>query len=81
MKEVAYAILAPVYPLRVTQGKVLHDTGKRDLANLNGQVDMVCHQAVPMHTQFEAIDTIGQERKEAATIFAVEENILFCVPT
>jgi hypothetical protein len=81
MKEVAYAILAPVYPLGVTQGKVLHDPGKGNLADLNGQMDMVRHKAVPMHTKFEAIDTMHQERKEAATIFAVEEDILFCVPT
>ena len=39
-----HSVAAHIYPSRLRGKKVLDDAGVRDAADLNGEVDMVCHQ-------------------------------------
>jgi hypothetical protein len=57
----------------------LHDTGERDVANLDSQVNMVCHQTKGENTVAVPFDTFLDEKEKPATVFGVKENVLTAI--
>ena len=76
LKEVAGAVLAPIYPTSVAETQILQDAGKGDRAHLNSQVNMVGHQAKGVNTVFESFNSLLEQQAEPGPVCIVEENRL-----
>jgi len=81
LKEVPLCVCAPVEPLGVTKGEVLHDAGQGNLANLQGKVDMIGHQAEGMHPKTKALNAFLYQKKKTVTVFIFCENICATIAT
>ena len=56
LKQVAASVHPAIDPCGITKGEVLHDAGKRNFACLNGNMDVVGHQAESVDTAAEFLD-------------------------
>ena len=65
--------LGKVYPFRITQGKILHDTGKRDVAYLHNEMDVVCHETETMYAVSEPLHCLLKDQVEAITVAVIKE--------
>jgi hypothetical protein len=58
LEQMPYATFAPVYPTRVPSDYTLQNTGERDIPHLQGDVDMISHQAKGMYAKAVTLDTL-----------------------
>ncbi len=71
--------MAAIHPTGVTERKILHDSGKRNIGYLYGQMDMIAHQTKCMHTVTESFDSLLYKNKQVVSVFRAEENILAAI--
>jgi hypothetical protein len=76
LKKVPRSIEAHIDPTRITKREVLHNAGKGNVADLDGQMDMVCHETKREDTMTVPFDTFLNEKKKPATVFGVGEDVL-----
>jgi len=69
----------PIGPAGIPEREVLHDSGKLDVGHLNGQMDVIRHQAESMDAVSVTLSPFLQKEEEAAAVFVVCEDILFAV--
>jgi hypothetical protein len=70
------SVVPPVDPLGITEGKVLHDAGERDVAYLDCQMNMVHHEAIGMDSMAETLDSFLKKEIEAGAVFVGKKDIL-----
>jgi hypothetical protein len=66
----------PVDPLGIAEGKVLHDSGERDVSYMDHQMHMVRHEAVSMDVMAETLGTFLQKKIETGAVFIGDKDIL-----
>jgi len=81
LKKVAGAVLPPVYPAGIAEGKVLHDFGEGLVRHLDDEVHMVCHQAEGMNSMSEALSPFLQQKIEPVPVGVIEKNVLSRIST
>jgi len=57
----------------------LHDTEKRNFPHLDGEVDVVCHQAEGVDVIAELLHTFLQKKAHTITVVILEEDVLLRV--
>ena len=60
----------------VAKGEVLHAPGEGFLARLQGEMDMIGHEAEGMDPIAEAAHAFGEQLIERATVLGGEEDVL-----
>lgn len=58
----------------IPEGEVLDNSGKRNVTNLNDQMDMIGHQAVDMYAMLESLTSLLEQEKKSATVMVLEKN-------
>ena len=79
-KEVACAFTPCIDIARIAEGEVLHAGGQGLLARLEGEVQMIGHQAEGMNPVAESTHTILDQFIEPRAVFSAEEDVLTGVP-
>ena len=74
LKKVTRSVMPMIDPGGVTDGEILHDSGKRDIANLKSQSDMVCHAAKGVNPTLEAFYGFLKKQKKSNTIRIVKKD-------
>jgi len=76
-------VAAPVHPAidpcGIAKGKVLHDAGERCFSYLDGNVDVVGHQAESVDAATELLDDSLQKEIKPVPVAILKEDILLCV--
>ena len=65
LEKMAGFLLRPVVPSSIMKRKILHATRKRNITDLQCQVDMVCHKAKSVNTVAELTGSLLKEEVEA----------------
>jgi hypothetical protein len=79
LEEVSAPVAAPVDPTGVAERDVLHDTGQRDLADLDREVNMCGHKAEGMDAVSVSFDPFLKQKIKTTSIGILKEDVLACV--
>jgi len=75
LEQVSGFLVSPVEPLGVPQRDALHDFRKRDVGDLDLQVDVGGHEAERVDLEHEALDGVVEYGVEAKPILVVGEYV------
>lgn len=81
LKQVTDPTMACMKPLRVVPVEIAHGGGEICVGCFNEQVKVVIHEAIRMNNKVVQLHGIFQPIEKAASIFIVEEDVLFIVST
>jgi hypothetical protein len=68
LKKMPRPALTPVDPPGITKTQILKDPPERDIAHLDGQVNMIGHEAEGVDTMPEPPDPLLQEEVETSPV-------------
>ena len=75
LEQMSGPLMATVEVLRIGRLEPGHDPGKRDLPRLNGQMDVVVHQAVRQHPERELLSVEGQPTQVPRSVCVVPKDV------
>jgi hypothetical protein len=81
LEEVADACMSPVELLAVVEVHCQHDLRERSGTALDGQMDVIRHEAVREHPESVASPALGETRKIESTIRIVSKDVPALVTT
>ena len=76
LEEMTGSLLPPVEPAGITEREILHAAGQRNLANLQGKMDMVGHEAEGVNPVAKAESPFLKQEVKAAVVSVGQKNIL-----
>ena len=79
LEEVADSLLSLIDVSGVSEAEVLDDSGQRDVTDLDGDVDVIGHEAEGMDAVPESFSPIFEECVAVAPVGMTEEDILTTV--
>lgn len=81
LEKMAGSFHPPIDPGGIAEGDVVHDAGKRDFSGLDGEMDVVCHEAEGVNVIAVFFSSFLQEQVKAASVAIFEEHFLSGVPS
>jgi len=80
LEKMAGSLHPPIDPGGIAKGDVLHDVGKRNFPDLDGEMDVVSHETEGMDAIAVFFSSFLQEQVKAASVTIFEEHVLSGVP-
>ena len=80
LEEMADSLVASVEPLRVAEGKILHDTGERFFSHLKRYMNMVIQKTKGMNPMTKPFGPFLNQQTELRSVYSVIKHIILRVP-
>lgn len=74
LEDVPGTSLGKVYPFCISQGKILHDSGKWYVAYLHDEMGVVCHETKTMYAVSEPLHCLLKDLEEPKTVAVIEKD-------
>ncbi len=76
LKEMSGSFLPPVDPSGITKREILHAAGQRDIANLQGNMNMIAHEAKGVDPIAKPESAFLKQEIETGVVSVGQKNIL-----